>query len=60
MENIFENKVEFLMKECEVDRGIATVALMHTKGSVTFAKDFLSNETCKRIYGREAKEFEVD
>lgn len=59
MESIFESKVQFLMKECEVDKGTATVALMHTKGSVSFAKDFLSNETCRRIYGREAKEFDV-
>lgn len=58
-DSVFEGKIAFLMKDCNIDRGMATAALIHSKGSMSIAKDFLSNETCKRIFGREAREFNL-
>lgn len=56
----FENKISFLMKECQVDRGMALVALNHSRGSISYAKDFLCSETSRHIYGREAREYDLN
>lgn len=58
-DSVFESKVAFLMRDCQIDKGMAMAALHHSKGSMRIAKDFLSNETCKRIFGREAREFNL-
>lgn len=55
----FDNKVRYLMKEFNIDKGTAFVALIHSKGSISFAKDFLCSDTSKQIYGREAREFDL-
>lgn len=54
-----ENKIVYLMNECKVNRGTAFVALIHSKGSISFAKDFLCSDTSRQIYGREAREFDL-
>lgn len=54
-----ERNIQYLMKTCSVSHGIATVALIHSRGSVAIAKDLLTSDTCKQIYGREAREFGI-
>ena len=54
-----DNKIEYLVQECGVTKSVARVALGHCRGSVSFAKDMLSSDTCKQIYGREAREYDM-
>lgn len=57
--DIMEKKAQYLAREASVSNAIALVALMHARGSVTLAKDLLNSDTCKQIYGREAREFGI-
>lgn len=55
-----ESGAQYLMKECNIDHGMAIMALIHARGSIPMAKDFLTSETCRHIYGRQARECDVD
>lgn len=54
-----EKKIDFLVKESNVSRAVAQIALLHSRGSVSHAKDMLESETCKQIFGREAREYNL-
>lgn len=58
MENI-EMKAERVAKEANISKQIAQVALQHARGSIQYAKDMLSNQTCVQIFWKEAREFDI-
>ena len=60
MYNDTEKDAQYLMKKHSVTHGVALVALMHARGSVSIAKDLLNSDTCKQIYGREAREYGIN
>ena len=52
-----ETKIDILSREANVSREIAQVALIHSRGSISYATDMLERDTCKQIFWREAREF---
>ncbi len=58
MEDI-EKRAQYIMQSCSVSHGVALVALMHSRGSIPIAKDSLTSDTCRQIYGREAMEYGI-
>ena len=55
-----EKAIQYIMKACSVSHGTALVALTNARGSISMAKDLLTSDTCKQIYGRQAREYSLD
>lgn len=51
--DLFTSKVEKLSEICNVSKEVAQVALAHSRGSVSIARDLLCSEQIRYTYGRE-------
>lgn len=58
MEDI-EKKAKLVSDEVGISKNIAMVALHHARGSIKYAKELLSNQTCVQIFWKEAREFDI-
>lgn len=59
MTPVNDKDIQFLMKNCSVSYGVAMIALMNSRGSISIAKELLESDACKKIYYRQAREFNL-